>query len=141
MIDASLISFVPVPLLNNLDPFLQSYIEAGLGGLPNSHSLSPADVHQSAMSRFIEDCRQFRTQAEWSIENGMWEDSWSRGWTPHTRAGWEFWMARNGLQFSRQFWHADTAFFLTRVAKSFGRARLYIGQWDGLVYQAGAEDF
>lgn len=129
------------PLLKQLEPFTEAYIEAALVCYPSQDTiLTIADIHQSAMSRIIEDCQLFREQADWSIQHGLRMSANHKGWTPLTRAGFEFWHARNGDKFSRAFWYADTAFFLTRLAKSFGNAKLYISQHDGLVYQSGAED-
>lgn len=116
------------------DTFITSYLDTSVREYPfNPRAFTRADLSMQAIELMVEDCRLFKDQAIGDIKNG------TAPALPDTdamaRAGGTFWRVRNDprFSFSSFTWKAPHGERLTKLARSFGKCRLFVGH-DRLIY-------
>lgn len=140
MFDFNNVTLAPAPLYGDIDEFLEQYIQRALSSVNPKLHFQAIDLAMSAFSRMAEDCRRFQHFAEPFISQYYIPSPWH---TPAAqRCAYDFWLVRNDhhARFPSVFWTEPAATELTMEARLYSPVKLYVGLYDHLIYQAGAED-
>ena len=131
----------------DLDDFTKSYIEAALwstndegdetGGEPLDRNYGAAHIAPESLRRIISDCAHFQATYGGLLTNENLIHS-RGGSSVLGMAAHDFWLTRNGH--GAGFWDGDWSErvedILSKAARSYGEADLYVGD-DGRIYQSG----
>lgn len=130
-------------LIENMDQFTKSYIQAALWSSTNSladgssdnpmdKNYTITDFEPDTLEKMVSDCNDFQRKYKSLYESGGWSDD---------EAGHDFWLTRNGH--GTGFWDRGYNDFekerignlLTKASKEYGTFDLYIGdgKYDGLI--------
>jgi hypothetical protein len=120
-----------------MDETTRAYIECALwsstdnadetGGEPLDANYGPGDLAAETLATMAREVADF---AEYVEREGIDRSAWG-----DPAFGHDFWLTRNGH--GAGFWdrgHGEPGEQLTRAAKTYGEATLYVGD-DGLIYQ------
>jgi hypothetical protein len=121
-------------IIHTLDRFTRDYIECAMWSSNDNtgeslDSYDYTDIAPSTLETMIEDCREFQDQNATLLSR------------PEVQSpGHDFWLTRcgHGTGFWDRKYPKDLGDALTKAAKSFGDAELYVGD-DGYIYQFGSE--